>query len=120
MPKVLVVDDAMFMRVTISRMIEEWGYDVVAQASNGKEAIAKFEECVPDVVTMDVTMPVMNGIEAVKTIVGRNPEARIVMLTALGQQKLIKQALEYGAKDFVTKPFEPERLKEVIDHVLTL
>lgn len=120
MPKVLVVDDAMFMRVTISHMIEGWGYNVVAQAANGKEAIAKFEECTPDVVTMDVTMPIMNGIEAVKNIVERNPEARIVMITALGQQKLIKQALEYGAKDFVTKPFEPERLKAVLDHVLAM
>ncbi|MEE1130442.1 MAG: response regulator [Caryophanon sp.] len=120
MATVLVVDDAMFMRVTISNMMEKWGYDVVAQAANGQEAIAKFEECEPDVVTMDVTMPIMNGIDAVKTIMERNPDAKIVMITALGQQKLIKQALAYGAKDFITKPFDPARLKEVIDNVLTL
>ncbi|OCS90400.1 response regulator [Caryophanon latum] len=120
MATVLVVDDAMFMRVTISNMMEQWGYRVVAQAANGQEAIAKFEECEPDVVTMDVTMPIMNGIDAVKTIMERNPDAKIVMITALGQQKLIKQALAYGAKDFVTKPFDPVHLKEVIDNVLTL
>lgn len=120
MATVLVVDDAMFMRVTISNMMEQWGYHVVAQAANGQEAIAKFEECEPDVVTMDVTMPIMNGIDAVKTIMERNPDAKIVMITALGQQKLIKQALAYGAKDFVTKPFDPVHLKEVIDNVLTL
>lgn len=120
MPRVLVVDDALFMRVTISNMMTEWGYDVVAQAANGKEAVAKFEEYQPDLVTMDVTMPVMNGIEAVKQIVEQHSHAKIIMITALGKQKLVTQALAYGAKDFVTKPFQPERLKEVMNHVLML
>ncbi|MEK5333069.1 response regulator [Lysinibacillus sp. FSL W8-0992] len=118
MPTVLVVDDTLFMRVTISNMFNEWGYEVVGNAVNGKEAVELYRELQPDLVTMDVTMPVMTGIAAVKRIVPEFPNAKIVMITALGQQKLIVEALESGAKDFITKPFEPERLRAIADQLV--
>ncbi|KOP80851.1 chemotaxis protein CheY [Lysinibacillus sp. FJAT-14745] len=106
------------MRVAISNMLTDWGYEVVGKAANGKEAVAMYRELQPDLVTMDVTMPVMTGIAAVKEIIPEFPNAKIIMITALGQQKLIVEAIESGAKDFITKPFEPERLKAVVDHLL--
>ncbi|GLC89385.1 response regulator [Lysinibacillus piscis] len=118
MPTVLVVDDALFMRVTISNMFTEWGYEVVGQAANGKQAVAMYQELRPDLVTMDVTMPVMTGIVAVKKIIAAFPDAKIVMITALGQQKLIVEAIESGAKDFITKPFTPEKLKMIADQIM--
>ncbi|GAB0169362.1 response regulator [Lysinibacillus sp. CTST325] len=118
MPTVLVVDDTLFMRVAISNMFTDWGYEVVGKAANGKEAVAMYRELQPDLVTMDVTMPVMTGIAAVKEIIPEFPDAKIIMITALGQQKLIVEAIESGAKDFITKPFEPERLKAVVDQLL--
>ncbi|MGY3189995.1 two-component system chemotaxis response regulator CheY [Lysinibacillus sp. TE18511] len=118
MPTVLVVDDTLFMRVAISNMLTEWGYEVVGKAANGKEAVAMYRELQPDLVTMDVTMPVMTGIAAVKEIIPEFPNAKIIMITALGQQKLIVEAIESGAKDFITKPFEPARLKAVVDQLI--
>ena len=118
MPTVLVVDDTLFMRVTISNMFTEWGYEVVGNAVNGKEAVELYRELQPDLVTMDVTMPVMTGIAAVKRIIPEFPDAKIVMITALGQQKLIVEAIESGAKDFITKPFEPEKLRAVADQLI--
>lgn len=118
MPTVLVVDDTLFMRVAISNMFSEWGYEVVGNAVNGKEAVAMYRELQPDLVTMDVTMPVMTGIAAVKEIIPEFPNAKIIMITALGQQKLILEAIESGAKDFITKPFEPEKLKAAADQLV--
>lgn len=120
MPKVLVVDDALFMRTALSNMLEEWGLEVVAQGSNGKEAIALYDEHLPDLVTMDLTMPIMSGLDALKVIIKNHPDAKIVMITALGQQRIIVDAIENGAKDFITKPFQPEKLKEIVYNVLKL
>lgn len=117
MKKVLIVDDAMFMRVTIGNMLKSLQFDVVGEAENGKIAIEKYRELQPDVVTMDITMPVMSGIEAVKAITSEFPNAKIVMITALGQQRLLKEALESGAKDFITKPFHPVQLEQVMNNV---
>lgn len=117
MPTVLVVDDAVFMRTTIKRMLEDHPFEIVGEAANGLEAIEQYRKLKPDVVTMDVTMPTMTGIEAVKHIIAEFPEAKIVMITALGQQKLIVDALEYGAKDFITKPFDPDQLINVLRNV---
>jgi two-component system, chemotaxis family, chemotaxis protein CheY len=120
MTKVLVVDDALFMRTALSNMLEEWGFEIVAQAANGKEAVAMYKEHSPDLVTMDLTMPVMSGLDALKLIMQDDPEAKVIMITALGQQRIIVDALENGAKDFVTKPFQPENLKEVVFNVLKI
>lgn len=117
MPTVLVVDDAVFMRSTIKRMLENQQFEVVGEASNGLEAIDMYRKLLPDVVTMDITMPRMTGIEAVKAIIAEYPDAKIVMVTALGQQKLIVDALEYGAKDFITKPFDPDQMVHVLQNV---
>lgn len=117
MKKVLIVDDAMFMRVTIGNMLKILQYEVVGEAENGKIAIEKYRELQPDVVTMDITMPVMSGIEAVKAITSEFSDAKIVMITALGQQRLLKEALESGAKDFITKPFHPVQLEQVMNNV---
>lgn len=118
MPTVLIVDDAMFMRVAIGNMLREWGFDVVAEAANGRDAVAMYKEHQPDLVTMDLTMPIMNGLEAVKEIIPQFPEAKIIMITAMGQQRVIVDAIESGAKDFITKPFAPEKLKTVVWNVL--
>jgi two-component system chemotaxis response regulator CheY len=120
MPTVLVVDDALFMRVAIGNMLKEWGFDIVGEAENGKEAVALYEQLQPDLVTMDVTMPIMTGIEAVKRIVKKHSDAKIIMITALGKQQKIKAAIESGAKDFIVKPFNPEQLKAAAFNVLNL
>lgn len=118
MPTVMIVDDALFMRVTIANMFKEWGFDVIGEASNGKQAVEKYRELQPDLVTMDVTMPVMSGLEAVKNIMPEFPDANIIMITALGKQKLVVEAIEHGAKDFVTKPFTQEKLKSIVDNII--
>lgn len=117
MPTVLVVDDALFMRTTISNMLEQWGFEVVGHAVNGKQAVEMYKELQPDLVTMDLTMPVMTGLEAVKQIIPEFPDAKIIMITALGQQRIIVDAIESGAKDFITKPFTAFQLKAVIDNI---
>ena len=120
MPTVLIVDDALFMRVTIGNILKEYGFEVVGEAANGKEAVLLYDQLLPDLVTMDITMPVMTGIEAVRRITAKHSDANIIMITALGQQSKIKSAIESGAKDFITKPFQPEQLKEVASNVLNL
>ena len=118
MPTVLIVDDAMFMRVTLGNMLKEWGFEIVGEAANGKEAIEKYRELKPDLVTMDITMPVMSGLDAIKEIIPEFPDAKIIMITALGQKRIIVDTIKHGAKDFITKPFTPEQLKSVIDNVM--
>ena len=120
MSKVLVVDDALFMRTALSNMLEEWGLEVVGQGANGQEAVELYDQLKPDLVTLDLTMPVMSGLEALKIIMEKHPTAKIIMITALGQQRLIVEAIELGAKDFITKPFQRENLKEVIYSVLKI
>lgn len=115
---VLVVDDTLFMRNAITTMLEEAGFVVIGEAENGKQAIEQYFKLQPDIVTMDVTMPVMSGLEATKEIVKDDPNAKICVVTALGQQKLILQALKNGAKDFITKPFEMERLVSTIRQMI--
>jgi len=117
--RILVVDDAMFMRVTLRNILTKAGHEVVGEADNGEEAIARYRQLQPDLVTMDITMPKMDGITAVKRIVESDPTARIVMCTAMGQKSMVLDAIEAGAKDFIVKPFEPERVIEGVDKVLT-
>lgn len=114
MTKVLIVDDALFMRVTLKNILTKAGYEVVGEAVNGVEAVRLYDKLKPDIVTMDITMPELDGIQAMKQIMAAHPEARIVMCTAMGQQGMVKDAILAGAKNFIVKPFQPERVLETI------
>ncbi len=112
--RVLVCDDAIFMRTMISDILAEAGYEVVGEAETGVQAIERYKELHPDLVTMDIVMPDMGGIEAVREIVKRDPDAKILMCSAMGQQALVVEAIQAGAKDFVVKPFQPSRVLEAV------
>lgn len=115
--RVLIVDDAVFMRAMIRDILTGEGFEVVGEAANGIEAIEKFKELKPDLVTMDIVMPLKSGIEAVHEIVENDRAARIVMCSALGQESLVMEAIEAGAKDFITKPFKKERVVQVLKKI---
>jgi two-component system chemotaxis response regulator CheY len=108
MTRVLIADDASFMRQMIREIIEPEGFEVVGEASDGVEVAEKFKELHPDLVMMDIVMPKRSGIDAVKGIVAMDPTARVVMCSALGQETLVMEAIQAGAKDFIVKPFKPE------------
>jgi len=121
--KVLIVDDAMFMRNMIAEIFngkkyKEEDYQVVAEAENGIEAVEKYKEHDPDIVTMDIVMPEMTGIEALKEIMGMDSGANVIMCSALGQDSLVMEALDAGAKDFIVKPFQPEKVLDVVIRIL--
>ncbi|OFI06516.1 chemotaxis protein CheY [Clostridium acetireducens DSM 10703] len=118
MAKVLIVDDAAFMRMMIKDILEKNGFEVVGEANNGIKAIEIYKKEKPDVVTMDITMPDMDGIEAVKQIKEMDPNAKIIMCSAMGQQTMVMDAIKAGARDFVVKPFQPDRVLEAINKVL--
>lgn len=109
MPKILLVDDAAFMRMRCAKLLLENGYEV-AEAENGQEAISKYQAYQPDLVLMDITMPVMDGISATKEIKTSDPNAKVIMVSALGQQTMVIEAIKAGAKDFVVKPFQPDKI----------
>lgn len=115
---VLICDDAIFMRTMIADILAQGGYQVVGEAESGAQAIEKYRELRPDLVTMDIVMPDMGGIEAVRAIRKEFPEARILMCSAMGQQGLVIEAIQAGAKDFVVKPFQPSRVLEAVQRVL--
>lgn len=116
--RVLVVDDAAFMRMMLKDILTKNGYDVVGEAENGHLAVEKFNELRPDLITMDITMPEMDGISAVKVIKGIDPNARVVMCSAMGQQAMVIDAIQAGARDFIVKPFQPERVMEAVKKAL--
>lgn len=118
MARVLVVDDAAFMRMTIKKMIESDGYTVVGEAENGVEAVQKYMELQPDAVLLDITMPEMNGVDALKRIKEFDPKAKVIICSAMGQQAMVAQAVQSGAKDFIVKPFEKDRLVAALKRVL--
>ena len=121
MAKVMIVDDALFMRKMLSDILRKEGFEVCAEAENGQDAIEKYQQLKPDVVTMDIVMPKINeidGISAVKEIVKTDPKAKIIMVSAMGQHSLVVEAIQAGAKDFVTKPFQPSRVVEAINRIL--
>ncbi len=115
---VLVCDDAIFMRTMISDILSQAGYEVVGEAETGTQAVERFKELNPDLVTMDIVMPDMGGIDAVRAILKIAPSAKILMCSAMGQQALIIEAIQAGAKDFVVKPFQPSRVLEAVQRVL--
>ena len=115
MKKILIVDDSLFMRQMLKNIIPKDHFEVVGEASNGKEAIMKFKELEPDLVTMDITMPDMDGITAVKEIKRLDSDAKVIMCSAMGQKPMIKEALEAGAFDFVVKPFDKEKVIKILE-----
>ena len=116
--RVLIVDDAVVMRMMLKDILSKGGFEVVGEAPNGPEAVEKYKRLRPDIVTMDVVMPGMDGIAAVKEIVAADPAAMIVMCTSMGQETLMREALEAGAKAAITKPFRPPEILDVINKVL--
>ena len=116
--RVLIVDDAAFMRMMIKDILTKEGFEIVGEAENGQVAVEIFKEEEPDLVTMDITMPEMDGIEAVKEILKIDPQAKIVMCSAMGQQAMVIDAIQAGAKDFIVKPFDQERVLEAINKAL--
>ncbi|SRR6056297_683649 len=115
---VLIVDDAVFMRMMIKDILEKNGYTVAGEAENGIKAIEAYKELRPEIVTMDITMPEMNGIEALKGIKTINPNAKVVMCSAMGQHSMVIEAIKSGAEDFIVKPFNGERVVEAINKAL--
>ena len=112
--KVLVADDAKFMRMMLRDILIKDGFDVCAEAENGQEAINKYKATKPDLVILDITMPEVNGLQALKSIKEYDPDANCIMCSAMGQQATVMEALKVGAKDFVLKPFQPERVREAV------
>lgn len=118
MAKILIVDDSRTSRKILKGILENEGYEVVGEATNGLEGYDQYVALKPDVVTMDITMPVLDGIEALKKIMSDYPDAKVVMVTAAGQKTKMVEAVQNGASEFVSKPFEPEQLKEIIEKVI--
>jgi two-component system chemotaxis response regulator CheY len=116
--RVLIADDASFMRQMIREIIEPEGFEVVGESTDGMEAVDHYKELHPDLVTMDIVMPKKSGIDAVKDILAQHPDARIVMCSALGQETLVMEALQAGAKDFIVKPFKPDNVLATLEKVL--
>lgn len=118
MARILVTDDASFMRLMMRQIIAQSAHEVVGEASNGKEAIEQYDELLPDLVTMDITMPVMDGIAAVRGIKERHPGAIILMCSAMGQKEMVMDAIQAGAKGFLVKPFEAGKVLDEINRLL--
>jgi len=118
MGKILIVDDTLFMRTLLKNILFSGGHQIVGEAGDGDEAVVKYKELKPDLVTMDVVMPKMNGIEALKAIKSFDPGARVVMCTAVGQEQMVKLAIKSGARGYIVKPFQAPKVLEEINNVL--
>ncbi|MBC7527923.1 MAG: response regulator [Chthonomonadaceae bacterium] len=116
--RVLITDDAMFMRVTLKNILTKNGYEIVGEAANGRESVELYQKTRPDLVTMDITMPEMDGISAVKAIKELDPNANIVMCSAMGQKQMVIEAVAAGAKDFIVKPFQPDKVIEAVQKLI--
>ncbi|AGX03995.1 MULTISPECIES: response regulator [Bacillaceae] len=119
MARILIVDDAKFMRLTLTGILKKAEHEIVGEAENGREAIDLYRELKPELVTMDITMPEMSGLEAMKEIKQEFPDAKVVMCSAMGQQKMVVEAIEAGAKDFIVKPFDEGRVLDAVNRVLS-
>ncbi|SMB82249.1 two-component system, chemotaxis family, response regulator CheY [Desulfonispora thiosulfatigenes DSM 11270] len=116
--RILIVDDAAFMRMMIKDMLTKGGFEVVGEAENGVKAVELYQELKPDLVTMDITMPEKDGIEAVKEIKQIDPNAKVIMCSAMGQQMMVMEAIQAGAKDFIVKPFQQDRVVQAVEKLL--
>jgi len=119
MKKVLIVDDAVFMRMKLKDILEKNGYEVVGEAQNGQEAFEKYQASTPDLVTMDITMPELDGLEALKLIRDFDGNAKVIMCSAMGQQGMVMDAIRAGAVDFIVKPFDTDRVIKAVDKALS-
>lgn len=118
MAKILIVDDAAFMRMLIKDVLLRNGHEIIGEAGNGIEGYKKYIELKPDLVTLDITMPEVNGIDCLKKIREADANAKVIMCSAMGQQAMVLEAIQAGAKDFIVKPFQPDRVKEAIEKTL--
>ncbi|CAM3723662.1 response regulator [Mesobacillus thioparans] len=118
MARILIVDDAKFMRITLTNILKKADHEIVGEAENGREAVMLYRELKPDLVTMDITMPEMSGLDAVKEIKKDFKDAKIIMCSAMGQQKMVVDAIEAGAKDFIVKPFDDSQVVDSVSRVL--
>ncbi|WHX42455.1 response regulator [Mesobacillus sp. AQ2] len=118
MARILIVDDAKFMRITLTNILRKANHEIVGEAENGREAVILYRELKPDLVTMDITMPEMSGLDAVKEIKKDFKDAKIIMCSAMGQQKMVVDAIEAGAKDFIVKPFDDSQVVDSVSRVL--
>ncbi len=118
MKKVLIVDDAAFIRLAIKNILVNNDFEVVDEAENGLIGVNKYKELKPDLVTMDITMPEMTGLEALKEIIAFDPKAKVVMISAMGQERMVMEAISYGAKTFIVKPFKEEHVIQTLNKVL--
>ncbi|MCR5420969.1 MAG: response regulator [Lachnospiraceae bacterium] len=118
MSSIFIVDDSRTMRKILAGSLTEAGYEVIGNACNGEDALAQLENLNPDLITLDITMPEMDGLEALKRIIEKNPDQKVVMLSAAGQKDKVMQALKIGAIDFIQKPYEPETAIETINKIL--
>ena len=116
--KVMFVDDSSFMRGILKGIILKEPYELAGEAENGKDAVERYQQLKPDLVTMDIVMPEMDGIDAVKAIREKDPAARIIMVSAMGQQSMVIEAIQAGARDFIIKPFQPPRVHEALKRVM--
>lgn len=116
---ILIVDDAVFMRTVLKKMLTEEGYNIAGEASNGVEAISRAKELLPDVITLDITMPEMDGVTALPDIMKASPNSRVIMCSAMGQQPMVVEAIKKGAKDFIVKPFQKARVLQAIENVMS-
>lgn len=116
--KIMLVDDAAFMRMMIKDTLKKNGFEEIIEASNGQEAVALYNEHHPDLTIMDITMPVMDGLQALQAIKGTDPNAVIVMCSAMGQENMVLDALKLGAQDFIVKPFKPDRIMKTVGTIL--
>ena len=119
MGRILIVDDTMFMRTLLKYILVSGGHDIVGEAADGAEALARYQELKPDLVTMDVVMPKMNGIEALKAIKAADPAAKVIMCTAVGQEQMVKLAVKSGARGYIVKPFQAPKVLEEVKNVLS-
>jgi two-component system chemotaxis response regulator CheY len=119
MARVLVVDDAAFMRKMVTDALVKGGHEVVGEAGNGNEAVARYQELRPEVTTLDITMPEKDGLAALQEIMALDPGARVIMCSALGQESKVLESIKIGAKDFVVKPFQPDRVLGAVDKALS-
>lgn len=120
MIKVLVVDDAAFMRMAIKKVLEKNGFEIAGEAENGRIGVEKYIECKPDIVTMDITMPDMSGVDALKKIKELDKDAKVIMISAMGQESMVKEAILSGAKSFIVKPFKEDHIVSTLTKIASL